>query len=113
MVLIVAMVMAAMLYLLRRVQRVGVPCASSPSSSSEQDEEPSWKLHESSPQTPTYERTEGCTGKDLRRKRGSEEEVRRRRRRGGGSEEEERRRRKCGGRGGGGREEEEVRRKRK
>lgn len=65
----VAIVTNSRLHLLHRVQRVGVLCASSPSSSSVQDEEPSWKPHESSPQTPTCAQSEECTDRGLRRGR--------------------------------------------
>lgn len=55
-------------YLLHTVQRAYVLYASSPFSFSEQDVGPSWKPRESSPQTPTYEQSEGCIDKDLRKR---------------------------------------------
>lgn len=65
----VAIVKTSTFHLLHRVRRVGVPCASSPSSSSVRDEELSWKPRESSPRTPTCEQSEEYTGRGLRRRR--------------------------------------------
>lgn len=57
-------------YLPHRGRTGGDPCASSPSSSSGPDAEPSWRPRGSWLQTLTCEQSEGCTGRGLRRRRG-------------------------------------------
>ncbi|TNN44789.1 hypothetical protein EYF80_045038 [Liparis tanakae] len=60
---------AAVTYRPRRGPTAGGRCASSPSSSSGPDAEPSWTPRGSAARTPTCGQNEGCRGRGLRRKR--------------------------------------------